>query len=439
MSDKDFRSSILGKIIDGAQSTTKKLKFNNLEILDELGRGAAGIVYKVLEINLGRIIAIKSMEKSFLTENEMIRFQEEGKTIAKLKHGNIVNVFKFEQTEEAYLLYMQYISGVTLDVYLADKKLSWVKISNIIKQICAGIGFAHSKGIVHRDLKPSNIMIHEKNNKCNCYVMDFGLAKIIGSKNRLTAVGAVMGTPKYMPPEQAQGKKDIDHRADIYSIGVILYEALCGDTCFDAKTSFALIMKIVKEEPMPPRMKDSNIPEDLEKICLKAISKEQKDRYQTAEAMILDLEAYIKKEEEYHTPVKIEPQQTNSFEEKSNEQFKNSLRSSQIIYAKKRRRKNTKRYTRSPRKKVSFSNEKEPNSFSQSKITNLSQSKITNFSQSKITDFSQSRLSNTHTKKMKATSIRRVRHKKPKSSIGMMHIISFLLIIIIVFMIFKFS
>ena len=197
----------------------------------------------------------------------------------------------------------------------------------------------------------------------------------------------------YMSPEQAQGKPDVDHRTDLYSIGAILYEMLSGEVCFAAKTSFALIMKIVKEPPVPPRERDSTIPQELEQICLKALTKDKQQRYQNAGEMIKDLQAYIRKEKEYLKPVTIEEPQEDPF------------RSSQVIPPKKRRR--SKRYrTHTTRRHKSF-----------------------NTSQIGAKDiFSQSQLSNAHTKKMKSTTIRKVR-KKRKKGIGWFEITSMLAII----------
>lgn len=413
MDDYTFSRSSLAKVIVEPNSTTERLKFGHLEILEELGRGAAGVVYKVLQVNLERIIAVKEMDKSCLSQEDVLRFRTEGKIVAKLKHPNIIHVIDFQETEDAYFLYMDFIDGKTLDVYWKEHRIGWLELADLLMQICDAIHHAHSREIVHRDLKPSNVMMSQKGRP---YIMDFGLAKVMSSQNRLTKMGAIMGTPEYMPPEQAQGE-DIDHRADIYSLGAILYEGLCGRPCFSAATSLALIMKIVREQPTPPKEINSDVPDELQNICLKALSKKREDRYQSADEMRLDLQNYLNDATEYNKPV---VEQTDDLGKSHH-----GARASQA--GKKRRRPKTKRYPR-PRKNFSASHHDEVESLSQNKSAN--KDKVPELSQSQMGDLTPKDM-----RKIKNSVGRRSRQSRKRSSQKLWQIISLILIIIIVIVI----
>ncbi|WP_372365274.1 serine/threonine protein kinase [Candidatus Uabimicrobium sp. HlEnr_7] len=411
MDDQIFNQSSLAKAIFEPNSTTEKLKFGHLEILEELGRGAVGIVYKVLQTNLNRIIAIKTMEKRCLSKQDIARFRTEGKIVAKLTHPNIIHVIDFQETEDAYFLYMDYIDGETLDLYWKDHKIGWLEMADLLRQICEAIGHAHSRDIVHRDLKPSNVIMTKKGRP---YIMDFGLAKVMGNQNRLTQMGAIMGTPEYMPPEQAQGG-DIDHRADIYSLGAILYEGLCGQACFSAATSLALIMKIVREEPIPPKEINIDVPDELQDICLKALQKQKENRYQTAEEMAKDLQAYLDDATEYHKPL------VDIFEEEN----KNSFRASQI--QKKRRRVKTKRY---PRTRKIFPSSQVDDPEDDDKAITTNNGKIPELSQSQMGD-----LTSKDMRKIKNAASRRSRQHRKRNSQKWWQIISVAVIVVIVLVI----
>ena len=410
MDDYTFSRSSLAKVIFEPNSTTEKLKFGQLEILEELGRGAAGVVYKVLQVNLDRIIAVKEMDKSCLSQEDVLRFRTEGKIVAKLKHPNIIHVIDFQETAEAYFLYMDFIDGKTLDVYWKEHSIGWLELADLFMQICDAIHHAHSREIVHRDLKPSNVMMSQKGRP---YIMDFGLAKVMGNQNRLTKMGAIMGTPEYMPPEQAQGG-DIDHRADIYSLGAILYEGLCGRPCFSASTSLALIMKIVREQPTPPKEINADVPSELQNICLKALSKKREERYQSADEMRLDLQNYLNDATEYNKPV-VE----------QNEDLDKSSISRTNQTPKKRRRPKTKRHPRS-RKNFSVSHHGEPEVSSPS----TNRDKVPELSQSQMGDLTPKDM-----RKIKNSVGRRSRQSRKRSSQKLWQIVSLILIIIIVIVI----
>ncbi|BBM83396.1 serine/threonine protein kinase [Candidatus Uabimicrobium amorphum] len=414
MDDNIFSRSSLAKVIVEPNSTTEKLKFGHLEILEELGRGAVGVVYKVLQMNLNRIIAVKEMDKSCLSKEDVLRFRTEGKTVAKLKHPNIVRVIDFQETEEAYFLYMDFIDGQTLDVYWQEHRIGWLELADLFIQICDAIHHAHNREIVHRDLKPANVMMSQKG---RAYIMDFGLAKVMNNQKRLTKMGAIMGTPEYMPPEQAQGG-DIDHRADIYSLGAILYEGLCGQPCFSASTSLALIMKIVREEPIPPKEINPDVPSELQEICLKALSKKREDRYQSAEDMRLDLQNYLNDATEYNKPV------MDSCDDADKSQA--NMRASQA--SKKRRRVKTKR-TRA-RKNLATSQHGEAENTPPAKP--LNKEKVPELSQSQIGDLTPKDM-----RKIKNSVGRRSRQSRKRHSQKLWQIISLILIVLILILIAK--
>jgi serine/threonine protein kinase len=261
---------------DGSQETV----FGPYDILGEIARGGMGIVYRARQRSLKRIVALKVMkEGENASEKQIRRFKRETEAAAKLQHPNIVAVHEVGCHEGFHYFTMDLIEGDPLDaICKRGEKLPVERVLQLVLEVAQAIHYAHGKGIIHRDLKPANVLLdtdgHPK-------VTDFGLAKNIDHKSMLTRTGAVVGTPFYMPPEQARGDVDIGPQADVYALGVILYEMLTLKLPFHGETTMEVYHKILEEEPTPPRKHDSRVNADINTIILKAIEKDLTRRYQT--------------------------------------------------------------------------------------------------------------------------------------------------------------
>ena len=264
--------------------------FAGMEILGELGRGGMGAVYKARHVASGRILALKVMTAGAGgSEKARERFLREARTMARLRHPNIVSVFEVGEAEKKPYLALEFVRGKSLSGVLDEATPDPRQGAAWMAKIVRAVGHAHAHGVIHRDLKPDNVMIHESGEPM---VMDFGIAKDALADLRLTAVGTVMGTPSYMSPEQARGQ-ELDARSDIFSLGGILYALLTGLPPFVGPTTAAIMLSVVEDEPKPPTEVNPAAPKELETICFKAMRKSPGDRYQTAEEMAADLDAYL--------------------------------------------------------------------------------------------------------------------------------------------------
>jgi len=259
------------------------------EINGELGRGAMGVVYKATDPTIGRTVALKTMRLDVhgLDAKEMVRrFQNESRAAGVLNHPNIVTIYDAGEQDGIFYIAMEFIEGITLHELMAEKRvLPADEVIQLARQICCGLDYAHSNGIVHRDVKPANIMITPNG---TVKIMDFGIAKSGGS---VTNTGQILGTPNYMSPEQVKGRP-LDGRADLFSMGVILYEMLTGEKPFAGQNVTTIIYKIVNEIPIAPRDLDVTVHPGLSAIVNKVLSKSPEDRYQTGADMVRDLENY---------------------------------------------------------------------------------------------------------------------------------------------------
>jgi serine/threonine protein kinase len=255
-------------------------------IVARLGRGGMAEVYKAYQPGLNRYVAIKVLHSHLADDEDFIgRFEREATAVARLRHPHIVQVFDFDLENDLYFMVMEFVEGPTLKAELKERSVkgqifTLAETSRIITALASAIDYAHSRGMVHRDLKPANIMFTVEG---QVVLTDFGIARIVGA-TRYTLTGAISGTPAYMSPEQGQGERG-DERSDIYSLGVILYEMVTGRVPFDADTPFAIIMKHINESLPLPTMVNPNIPEAVERVILKAMSKNPDDRYQSANEM----------------------------------------------------------------------------------------------------------------------------------------------------------
>ncbi len=264
--DEAARDDLIGRTI------------GHYEILRELGRGGMATVYLARQTNMNRQVAIKILPREFLHDPQFIeRFKREVQLIAELEHPHILPVYDFGEIDRIPFIVMRYLAGGSLRDWLDQGLPPLADLERPIEQVCAALDFAHGEGIIHRDLKPSNIMLDERD---NAYLSDFGIAQIMQDAGRLTG-SAVIGTPAYMSPEQAEGRP-LDARSDVYAMGVVLFEMVTGREPFQADTPMAMLLKQISE-PMPsPRAYRPGLPESIERVILRATLKDPAGRYPSA-------------------------------------------------------------------------------------------------------------------------------------------------------------
>jgi serine/threonine protein kinase len=266
--------------------------FGDYELLDEIGRGGMGVVYKAQQISLNRIVALKMILAGRLADEEDLqRFRAEAEAAGRLQHPNIVAIHEVGEVDGQHFFSMEYIDGSSLAQRLLSGPLSGRTAARYVRQIARAMHCAHQSGTLHRDLKPGNIMVDRADEP---HVTDFGLAKRLGGDPGQTRTGTVLGTPSYMAPEQAAGKsRELGPACDIYALGAVLYELLTGRPPFRADTPLNTVMQVLENEPLPPRLLNASIDPDLETICLKCLEKDPARRYATAEELACDLDRYL--------------------------------------------------------------------------------------------------------------------------------------------------
>jgi serine/threonine protein kinase/tetratricopeptide (TPR) repeat protein len=260
--------------------TTGSTFAGRYQIIEELGKGGMGKVYKANDTDIKEKVAIKLIKPEISTDKKTIeRFQNELKFARKIRHKNVCQMYDLNKEEGNYYITMEFVDGEDLKSFIRRSgQLTVGKTIAIAKQICAGLTEAHSLGVIHRDLKPSNIMIDKDG---NARIMDFGIARSLKGKG-ITGAGMIIGTPEYMSPEQVDGK-ETDQRSDIYSLGVILYEMLTGRLPFEGDTPLSIAVQQRSDPPKNPRVYNVQIPDDLAQTILKCMGKEKSERYQKAE------------------------------------------------------------------------------------------------------------------------------------------------------------
>jgi serine/threonine protein kinase/tetratricopeptide (TPR) repeat protein len=267
---------------------------SHYKILEKLGEGGMGVVYKAQDIKLDRLVALKFLPPHLTSESEeKERFIHEAKAASALNHTNITTIYEIDEFEGQMFIVMEYVEGSTLKQTIEKETLSIKKVLDIGIQICEGLALAHEKGIVHRDIKSDNIMLTPRG---QVKIMDFGLAKLKGA-TKLTKTRSTLGTLAYMSPEQAQGE-EVDPRSDIFSFGVVLYELLTGKLPFAGEHQAAVIYSIINEEPQPVARYNNKVSPDLERMITKALTKDKDERYQHIDDLLADLR-HEKKSLEY--------------------------------------------------------------------------------------------------------------------------------------------
>jgi tetratricopeptide (TPR) repeat protein len=277
---------------EAPSDTGGRILFDRYEVLEEVSSGGMGTVYRVFDVELNRVCALKVLLGGHSAGSDRIlRFKREARSIASLSHPHIIPIYDVGEYQDTHYFTMEFVEGKNLEEIIRSKELSIEERLRIFIQICRAIQYAHDNGIIHRDLKPHNIIVDKE---LKAQVMDFGLARNVESQTRITLTGMTMGTPPYMPPEQARGLLDeLDERSDIYSLGATLYEMLCGRTPFEGASGMEIMLKIIDEEPVPLRKVDRGISVELETICHKAMERDPRKRYPSANALARDVDRFL--------------------------------------------------------------------------------------------------------------------------------------------------
>ncbi len=286
---------------NGPEVGDKVRYFGDYELLEEISRGGMGVVYKARQANLNRVVALKMiLAGQFAGEEDVQRFYTEAEAAASLDHPGIVPIFEIGEHAGQHYFSMGYIEGQSLAQRVADGPLPPREAAELVKKICDAMAYAHERGVIHRDLKPANILIDANGQP---KVTDFGLAKKTEADCGLTGTGQILGTPAYMPPEQASGKTDVGPLADVYSLGAILYCLLTGRPPFQAASPMDTLLQVLDQEPVAPRELNETVPRDLETICLKGLHKDATKRYPSSTAIAAELGRFLNSEPIQARPV----------------------------------------------------------------------------------------------------------------------------------------
>ena len=275
-------------------------QFGEYELLEEIARGGMGIVYRARQISLNRLVAVKLLLSGPLASStDLQRFRAEAEAAANLQHPNIVAIHEVGEHAGQPFFSMDYVEGACLSELVREHPLPAPRAAGYVKMIAEAIQYAHERGVLHRDLKPSNVLIDHAGQP---RIIDFGLAKRLSPEppfssihDPLTTTGQVLGSPNFIPPEQAAGKRGaVGRRSDIYSLGAILYHLLTARPPFVAATAHEVVDQVLNTEPVGPRSLNPSVPRDLETICLKCLEKEPLRRYRSAQELADELGRFLR-------------------------------------------------------------------------------------------------------------------------------------------------
>jgi tetratricopeptide (TPR) repeat protein len=299
---------------DSSPPGTDRVRLPGYEILGELGRGGMGVVYKARQVKLDRLVALKMiLSAGHAGESELLRFRREAEAIARLRHPNIVQVYEVGEHEGLPFFSLEFCDGGSLDKKLAGNPLPPQEAAQLVETLARAMQAAHQANVIHRDLKPANVLLvsdesvsgewsdpatrrptthHSPLTTHQPKITDFGLARKLDEAGQ-TQTGAIMGTPSYMAPEQAEGRKDVGPLADVYALGAILYELLTGRPPFRAAAPLETLLQVIADDPVPPVQLQPRTPRDLDTICLKCLRKSPAQRYGSAAELAADLSRYL--------------------------------------------------------------------------------------------------------------------------------------------------
>ncbi len=290
-----LRMAVESGATDPARPLPPLRYFGDYELLEEIGRGGMGVVYKARQVSLDRIVAVKMMRPGLLaTDDEIRRFQTEAKAAAALRHPNIVAIHEIGEQDGLFYYSMDFVAGHSLAEIVREHPLPQMDAARCCMLIAGAVDFANSQNTLHRDLKPSNVMVDEQGQP---HITDFGLAGSLVADAQHSLTGSAVGTPAYMSPEQALGRrKELTASSDVYSLGAVLYESLTGRPPFQTDSAFETIRMVIESPPVSPRVLNPKISRDLETVVLKCLEKDPRRRYQTASEFAADLARFLRNE-----------------------------------------------------------------------------------------------------------------------------------------------
>jgi serine/threonine protein kinase/Tfp pilus assembly protein PilF len=291
--------TVLGPLGGEDNATTEsnrrqmQLEFGDYELLEELGRGGQGVIYRARQKSLNRTVALKIIGLGqWASIPHLNRFRREAEAAASLEHPRIVPIYEIAEREGSCYFSMKFVEGGPLDEVLKGEPMSSRRAAELFVKIARTVQFAHERGILHRDIKPGNILLDKHGEP---YLTDFGLARLIEQESTVTNSFDVFGTPSYMPPEQAAGQaKELTPAADVYSLGAVFYQTLTGERPFAGSTTYETIRLVLENEPRNPRLRNPKVDVDLATICLKCLEKDPSRRYATAGALADDVERWLR-------------------------------------------------------------------------------------------------------------------------------------------------
>jgi tRNA A-37 threonylcarbamoyl transferase component Bud32 len=270
---------------------TKVRYFGDYELLEEIARGGMGVVYKARQVSLNRIVALKMIRAGQLaSDQDVARFRLEAEAAAQLEQTNIVPIYEIGEYQGQHFFSMKLVSGGSMAAAIGRLRHQPRETARLLARVARAVHHAHQRGLLHRDLKPANVLLDEQGEPV---VTDFGLARRVDGDAGITQSGVIVGTPSYMPPEQARGKKGLTTAVDVYALGAILYECLTGRPPFRGPTPLDTVLAVLEREPEPPRSVEPAVDRDLEQVCLKCLRREPEQRYPTAAELAEDLECWL--------------------------------------------------------------------------------------------------------------------------------------------------